>query len=452
MGAAGRDFHDFNTAYRNDPSVEVVAFTAATQIPGIAGRDYPRELAGPLYPNGIPIVAEVDLEQLLAEKSVDLVVFAYSDVTHEHVMHTASRALACGADFELLGPARTMLRSTKPVVATGATRTGAGKSQTTRYIAALLEQLGLRVVVVRHPMPYGDLLAQRVQRYATYADLDRYDTTIEEREEYEPHLDAGRVLYAGVDYEAILRQAEAEADVVIWEGGNNDFPFYRPDLFIVVADPLRAGHELHYHPGEANVRMADVVVINKVDSASAEQIAEVRADVAATNPRAQVLLARSALTLQGGDVAGKRVAVVEDGPTLTHGGMTFGAGVVAARRFGAAELVDPVPYAVGQLAETLHRYPALEHLIPAMGYGQGQMHELETTLNAMPADLVLSATPIDLTRVLKLAKPVVRVRYELEEMAGDATLPGQPAQPRLIDLLRGIVEQAHAGTTPAADR
>ena len=394
MGAAGRDFHDFNTAYRNDPSAEVVAFTAATQIPGIAGRDYPPQLAGPLYPKGIPIVAEADLERVIAEKKVDLVVFAYSDVTHEHVMHTASRALACGADFELLGPARTMLSSTKPVVATGATRTGAGKSQTTRYIAELLEKLGLRVVVVRHPMPYGDLVAQAVQRYATYADLDRYDTTIEEREEYEPHLDAGRVLYAGVDYEAILRQAEAEADVVLWEGGNNDFPFYRPDLFIVIADPLRAGHELHYHPGEMNIRMADVIVINKVDSARPEQIAEVQADVAALNPRAKVLLARSTLTLEGGDIKGKKVAVVEDGPTLTHGGMTFGAGVVAARRFDAGEMVDPVPYAVGELAATLHRYPALEHLIPAMGYGQGQMHELETTLNAMPADLVLSATPI----------------------------------------------------------
>ena len=336
MGAAGRDFHDFNTAYRNDPSVEVVAFTAATQIPGIAGRRYPVELAGPLYPDGIQIVAESELEHLLATERIDLVVFAYSDVAHEHVMHTASRALAGGADFELLGPARTMLPSTKPVVATGATRTGAGKSQTTRYIAELLEKQGLRVVVVRHPMPYGDLIAQRVQRYATYADLDRYETTIEEREEYEPHLDAGRVLYAGVDYEAILRQAEAEADVVMWDGGNNDFPFFKPDIFVVVADPLRAGHEMHFHPGETNIRMADVVVINKVDSASPEQIAEVRANVAAMNSRAQVILARSALTLVGGDIAGKSVAVVEDGPTLTHGGMTYGAGVVAARRFGAS--------------------------------------------------------------------------------------------------------------------
>ena len=444
MGAAGRDFHNFNVVYRGDPAFEVVAFTAATQIPGIAGRRYPTELAGPLYPDGIQIVAEADLERVLATERIDLVVFAYSDVAHEHVMHTASRALAGGADFELLGPARTQIASTKPVVATGATRTGAGKSQTTRYLAALLEKQGLKVVVVRHPMPYGDLVAQRVQRYATYADLDRHDTTIEEREEYEPHLDAGRVLYAGVDYEAILRQAEAEADVVLWDGGNNDFPFYRPDLFVVVADPLRAGHEMHYHPGETNIRLADIVVVNKVDSATPAQIAEVRANIAAMNPRARVILARSALALQGGEIAGKRVAVVEDGPTLTHGGMTYGAGIVAARRFRASEIVDPVPYATGQLAETLSRYPALEHLLPAMGYGQGQMHELESTLNAMPADLVLSATPIDLTRVLKLDKPVVRVRYELEELAGDAA---GHEQSNLTELLAPIVARARAGTT-----
>jgi predicted GTPase len=443
MGAAGRDFHDFNTVYRTDPNFEVVAFTAATQIPGIAGRRYPVELAGPLYPDGIQIVAESELERLLANEKIDLVVFAYSDVTHEHVMHTASRALAGGADFELLGPARTMLPSSKPVVATGATRTGAGKSQTTRYLAELLEKRGLKVVVARHPMPYGDLVAQRVQRYATYADLDRYETTIEEREEYEPHLDAGRVLYAGVDYEAILRQAEAEADVVLWDGGNNDFPFFKPDLFVVVADPLRAGHEMHYHPGEINIRMADVVVINKVDSATPEQIAEVRSNIAAMNSRARVVLARSALTLVGGEVAGKKVAVVEDGPTLTHGGMTYGAGVVAARRFGAAELVDPVPFATGELAATLAKYPNLEHLLPAMGYGQGQMHELESALNAMPADLVLSATPIDLTRVLKLKKPVVRVRYELEELAGEA---GGHDQSNLTQLLAPIVERARAGS------
>ena len=442
MGSAGRDFHDFNVVYRADPSYEVVAFTAAaSQIPGIADRSYPAELAGPLYPNGIPVVAESDLEKVIAEKKADLVVFAYSDVSHELVMHSASRAMACGADFELLGPASTMLKSTKPVLATGATRTGAGKSQTTRYLAALLEKQGLKVAVVRHPMPYGDLVAQRVQRYATYADLDRYETTIEEREEYEPHLDAGRVMFAGVDYEAILRAAEAEADVVIWEGGNNDFSFYVPDLYIVIADPLRAGHEMHYHPGETNIRMADVVVINKIDSATPAQIAEVRANIAAMNPRAKVVLARSALTLVGGDIKGKRVAVVEDGPTLTHGGMTFGAGIVAARRFGAGEIVDPKPYAVGELADTLRRYPALENLLPAMGYGQKQMSELETTLNAMPADVVLSATPIDVTRVLELSKPVVRVGYELEE-APDANA----GQPTLTDLLAPIVAKARAGS------
>jgi predicted GTPase len=442
MGSAGRDFHDFNVVYRADPSYEVVAFTAAaSQIPGIADRSYPAELAGPLYPKGIPVVAESDLESVIAEKKADLVVFAYSDVSHELVMHSASRAMACGADFELLGPASTMLKSTKPVLATGATRTGAGKSQTTRYLAALLEKQGLKVAVVRHPMPYGDLVAQRVQRYATYADLDRYETTIEEREEYEPHLDAGRVMFAGVDYEAILRAAEAEADVVIWEGGNNDFSFYVPDLYVVIADPLRAGHEMHYHPGETNIRMADVVVINKIDSATPAQIAEVRANIAAMNPRAKVVLARSALTLTGGDIKGKRVAVVEDGPTLTHGGMTFGAGIVAARRFGAGEIVDPKPYAVGELADTLRRYPALENLLPAMGYGQKQMSELETTLNAMPADVVLSATPIDVTRVLKLSKPVVRVGYELEE-APDANA----GQPTLTDLLAPIVAKARAGS------
>ncbi len=442
MGAAGRDFHDFNVVYRNDPDTEVVAFTA-TQIPGIAGRRYPSELAGSLYPTGIPIVPEDDLEALLARDRIDLVVFAYSDVAHETVMHAASRALAGGADFALLGPARTQLVSTKPVVATGATRTGAGKSQTTRYLARRLEEQGLKVVVIRHPMPYGDLVKQRVQRFATYEDLDRHETTIEEREEYEPHLDAGRVLYAGVDYEEILRAAEAEADVVLWDGGNNDFPFYRPDLFVVVADPLRAGHEVHYHPGETNLRMADAVVINKIDSATPDQVEAVRANVVRLNPDAVVIPGRSTLRLEGGDIAGKKVAVVEDGPTLTHGGMTFGAGVTAARRFGAAELVDPVPYAHGELARTLARYPDLQHLLPAMGYGAVQMHELEEALNTMPADLVLSATPIDLTRVLKLTKPVVRVRYELEEAVPEGSKT-------LEDLLAPIVERARAARAQTA--
>jgi predicted GTPase len=442
MGAAGRDFHDFNVVYRDDPTVEVVAFTA-TQIPGIADRRYPPELAGPLYPAGIPIVPEDDIDRIFATQKIDRVVFAYSDVTHEYVMHQASRALAGGANFVLLGPVRTMVASTKPVVATGATRTGAGKSQTTRYLAQLLEEQGLRVVVVRHPMPYGDLVKQRVQRFATYADLDRHETTIEEREEYEPHLDAGRVLFAGVDYEAILREAEKEADVVIWDGGNNDFPFYKPDLFVVVADPLRPGHEMHYHPGETNIRMADVVVVNKVDSATPEQVATVRDAIASLNPRAEVILARSALQLVGGEITGKRVAIVEDGPTLTHGGMTYGAGVVAARRFGAAELVDPRPYAKGNLARTLARYPDLENLLPAMGYGREQMDELEETLNAMPADLVLAANPIDLTRVLTLEKPIVRVRYELEELEPEADAPS------LGDLLAPIVARARAAGAAA---
>jgi predicted GTPase len=433
MGAAGRDFHDFNVVYRNDPDVEVVAFTA-TQIPGIANRFYPLDLAGPLYDEPIPIVAERELEKLIRDQRVDTVVFAYSDVTHETVMHAASRALAAGADFTLLGPRRTMLKSRRPVLAIGATRTGAGKSQTTRYLAALLAGQGITPVVIRHPMPYGDLAAQRVQRYETYDDLDRYETTIEEREEYEPHLDAGRVVYAGVDYEAILRQAEIEADVIVWDGGNNDFPFYRPDLFIVLADPLRPGDERRYHPGETNVRMADVVVINKVDSAEPAAIDAVRAAILELNPAAKILTARSELTLVGPPIEGKRVVVVEDGPTLTHGGMPYVAGIVAARRFGAARLVDPRPDAVGSIREVLHRYPALEPLVPAMGYGAAQIGELEATLNAVEADLVLSATPIDITRLLTLNKPITRVNYELAQVGG----------PSLSDVIEPIVRLARA--------
>ena len=425
MGAAGRDFHDFNVVYRDDPSVEVVAFTA-TQIPGIADRRYPAELAGERYPAGIPIRPESELEALIRDLAVDTVVFAYSDVSHEQVMHAASRAMAAGADFELLGPARTMIESSRPVVSVCAVRTGSGKSQTSRYVASLLEAQGLKVAVVRHPMPYGDLVAQRVQRYETYADLDRYQTTIEEREEYEPHLDAGRLVFAGVDYEQILRAAEAESDVVIWDGGNNDLPFYRPDVQIVVVDPLRPGHELRYHPGEANVRMADVIVINKVDSATPEALATVRAGIAELNPRATIVEARSSLALEGGDIHGRTVVVVEDGPTLTHGGMTYGAGIVAAKRFGAAEVVDPRPYATGELAATLAKYPALERLLPAMGYGDKQIHELEAALTAIPADVVLAATPIDLTRVLSVPKPIVRVRYELEPVVGTLEAPLAP--------------------------
>jgi predicted GTPase len=417
MGAAGRDFHNFNVVYRDDPAHRVVAFTA-TQIPGIAGRRYPPQLAGPLYPDGIPIVPESELGELVQRESIDEVVFAYSDVSHETVMHAGSRALAGGADFVLLGPNRTMLAAHRPIVAICAVRTGSGKSQTTRRVAEVVARAGLKVAVVRHPMPYGDLVAQRVQRFETQADLDTENATIEEREEYEPHIAAGRVVFAGVDYAAILAAVEEEADVVLWDGGNNDLPFYRPDLLIVVADPLRAGDELHYHPGEAVLRMADVVVINKVDSASAGQIAQVRADVARLNPEATILEARSAVRVDA-PIDGKRVVVVEDGPTLTHGGMTYGAGIVAARRFGA-EPVDPRPYAVGSIAEVLGRYPDLGPLVPAMGYGDEQTRELAATLDAVPADLVLAATPIDLTRVLSLNKPVVRVRYDLEEADPEA--------------------------------
>jgi len=417
MGAAGRDFHDFNVVYRADPAVEVVAFTA-TQIPGIDARRYPTALAGERYPEGIPIVPEADLERIVAEEQVDVVVFSYSDVSHETVMHAASRALASGAEFRLLGPAEMMLASSLPVVAVCAVRTGAGKSQTTRAVAALLAEAGQTPVVVRHPMPYGDLAAQRVQRFANRDDLARHQTTIEEREEYEPHLEAGRVVFAGVDYEAILREAEREADVILWDGGNNDLPFYRPDLHIVVADPLRAGDERRYHPGEANLRMADVVIVNKVDSADQASLEAVLASIAALNPAAEVLTARSDLTLEGPSVEGKRVVIVEDGPTLTHGGMTYGAGVVAARRFGAAELVDPEPVAVGSIKAVLSRYPDLEPLVPAMGYGETQMRELKETLQRVDADIVLVATPIDLGRLLELDKPVTRVRYELVQVSG----------------------------------
>jgi predicted GTPase len=430
MGAAGRDFHNFNVVYREDPAYQVVSFTA-TQIPGIAGRRYPRELAGPLYPEGIPIVPESELDALLAHEAIDEVVFAYSDVSHETVMHAASRSLAGGADFVLLGPSRTMLPSRRPVVAICAVRTGSGKSQTTRRVAEIMAEAGLRVAVVRHPMPYGDLVAQRVQRFETPADLDTANATIEEREEYEPHIAAGRVVFAGVDYASILAAAEDEADVVLWDGGNNDLPFYRPDLLIVVADPLRAGDEQHYHPGEAVLRMADLVLINKIDSASAGQLAQVRADIAWLNPTATVLEARSAVRVDS-PIEGARVVVVEDGPTLTHGGMTFGAGIVAARRFGG-DPVDPRPYAVGSIAQVLERYPELGPLVPAMGYGPEQTHELQATLDAVPADLVLAATPIDLMRVLTLNKPVVRVRYDLEE--SDPAAFAAPLQ-RIIDLAK----------------
>jgi len=421
LGAAGRDFHDFNTVFRDDPSHEVVAFTA-TQIPDIDGRRYPAELAGSLYPQGIPIVAESGLTELLERGDVDVVVFAYSDVRHERVMHLASQCIAAGADFRLHGARRTMVRSTKPVVAVTAVRTGVGKSQTTRYLARLLRDQGLRVVAVRHPMPYGDLAAQACQRFASYADLDRYECTIEEREEYEPHIDAGGVVYAGVDYERILREAEQEADVVLWDGGNNDLPFYVPDLHLVLADPLRPGDEAAYHPGEANVRMADVAVIAKCDSARAEDIAAVEASVRSLNPSATVLRADSPVTVDDtAAVQGRRVLVVEDGPTLTHGSMSYGAGVVGARAAGAAGIVDPSPYAVGSIAETYARYPNSRGILPAMGYGAAQVRDLEATIRAAvesgACDAVVSGTPIDLTRVLTVPVPLVRARYELREQA-----------------------------------
>jgi len=412
MGAAGRDFHVFNVVYRCDPHVEVVAFTAA-QIPGIAGRRYPTELAGERYPDGIPILPEEDLETLIRRERVDTVVFGYSDVSHETVMHAASRALALGADFALLGPDRTMLASRWPVIAVCATRTGAGKSQTSRRVAAIVGELGRRPVIVRHPMPYGDLVKQRVQRFAAYDDLARERVTIEEREEYEPHLDAGRTVFAGVDYADILRAAEEEGDVIIWDGGNNDLPFFRHDLLIAVTDPLRLGDETRYHPGEAVVRRADVVVINKVDSAGREAVEALRKAVAAVNPGALIVEAGSELHVEG-EIRGRRVVVVEDGPTLTHGGMRFGAGIVAARRCGAIP-VDPRPHAVGSIRDTLAKYPNLDALVPAMGYGPAQVADLAATLEGAPADLVLAATPIDLGRLLELSKPVVRVRYDLAE-------------------------------------
>lgn len=415
MGAAGRDFHNFNVYFRDNPAYQVVAFTA-TQIPNIEGRTYPASLAGEAYPEGIPIYPEEQLEQLILQHQIDQVIFAYSDVTHEYVMHRASRVLVAGADFRLMGTANTLLESVNPVVAVCAARTGSGKSQTSRRIAALLRELGHRVAVVRHPMPYGDLAANAVQRFADRSDLDRYECTIEEREEYEPHLALGAILYAGVDYGAILRQAEAETDVVLWDGGNNDLPFFKPDLHIVVVDPHRAGHELRYHPGEANVIAADVVIINKVDTAAPEDIETVRKNVAGLNPEAEVIEAASPITVEDpAAIKGKRVLVVEDGPTLTHGEMSFGAGWIAAKRHGAAEVVDPRPFAVGTIMETFEKYPNTGDVLPAMGYGDAQMRELEQTINDSDAELVLIGTPIDLAALLDLDKPAQRVRYELEE-------------------------------------
>jgi predicted GTPase len=415
LGAAGRDFHNFNVLFRGDPGYRVVAFTA-TQIPDIDGRRYPAVLAGEGYPDGIPIVDEAGLDRLVEEEQVDIAVFSYSDVRHEHVMHLASRCIAAGADFWLPGARSTMLRSTKPVIAVTAVRTGVGKSQTSRFLARLLTDLGHRVVSVRHPMPYGDLAAQACQRFADHADLDRYECTIEEREEYEPHIDAGLVVYAGVDYERILREAEQEADVILWDGGNNDLPFYESDLHITLVDPLRPGDEAAYHPGEANVRMADVVVVAKCDSAEPEAIAAVQESVRGLNPSARIVLADSPVTVDDPMlVSGRRVVVVEDGPTLTHGSMSFGAGVVGARAAGAAEIVDPTPYAVGSIADVYRAYPNARGVLPAMGYGPDQVRDLEATIAAVPCDAVVSGTPIDITRVLTPDKPVTRARYSLRE-------------------------------------
>lgn len=424
LGAAGRDFHNFNTVYRDNPAYKVVAFTA-TQIPDIAGRAYPAELAGKLYPAGIPILDEADLVEVIKREKPDVAVFSYSDVKHETVMHLASLCTAMGVDFELLGCDKTMIKSTKPVIAITAVRTGAGKSQTTRYISRILKELGKKVVAIRHPMPYGDLAKQACQRFAAYSDLDLHKCTIEEREEYEPHIDNGFVIYSGVDYEQIIRQAEKEADIILWDGGNNDTPFYACDLHICIADPLRSGHEMMYHPGEANFRRADVIVINKCDSAKEADIVAIEENAKKFNPKAVVIRANSPVTTEKPElVKGKKALVIEDGPTLTHGSMSMmGAGVVAAKAAGAASIVDPTPYAVASIAATYKKYPNAQGILPAMGYGDAQVKDLEKTIDATPCDIVVSGTPIDITRVLKVNKPMVRATYELAEVK-----PGQLAE------------------------
>ncbi|MCL4459483.1 MAG: cyclic 2,3-diphosphoglycerate synthase [Chloroflexi bacterium] len=426
MGAGGRDFHNFNVYFRDNNDYEVMAFTA-TQIPGIEGRTYPPELAGKYYPAGIPIYSEADLPRLLDEQSVDEVVFAYSDVSHQYVMHRASLVLAAGADFRLMGTRNTMLESTVPVVSVGAVRTGSGKSQTARRVTQILKEQGYRVVVMRHPMPYGDLRQQSCQRFATYADLERYECSIEEREEYEPHLEQGTVVYAGVDYREILRQAEAESGVIVWDGGNNDLPFIRPDIHIVVADPLRPGHEITYHPGEANLRLATVVVINKVDTASPESVAAVRESIHRANPAATIIEAASPVSVdRPQEIKRKRVLIVEDGPTLTHGEMSYGAGMVAAKKFGAREIIDPRSKAVGSIIEAFAAFPQIGPLLPAVGYSKEQIRDLEETINAIDCDVVIIATPVDLRRLIHLNKPMVRVRYELQELS----------HPNLADVLQ----------------
>ena len=421
MGAAGRDFHNFNTFFRDNENYEVLAFTA-TQIPDIHGRKYPPALSGRLYPEGIPIYDEADLADLIKKYGADEVIFAYSDASHDYVMNRASLVLAAGADFRLMGPKTTMLDANVPVISVCAVRTGVGKSQTTRKVAKIIQKMGKKLVVIRHPMPYGDLEKQVCQRFATYEDLDKHDCTIEEREEYEPHIEKGFVVYAGVDYQQILAAAEKEADVILWDGGNNDLPFYRPLLNIVLVDPHRPGHELRYHPGETNFRMADVMLINKIETSYPENIDKVRANIRQVNPKATVIEAASPIFIdQPGLLAGKRVLVVEDGPTLTHGNMAYGAGTIAANKYGAAELVDPRPYAVGSIVETFARYGHLSNVLPAMGYGKKQIAELEKTINRADVDAVVIGTPIDLRRLIKINKPAVRVRYELQEI-GEPTL------------------------------
>jgi len=415
MGAAGRDFHNFNVYFRNKPEYEVVAFTA-TQIPGIEGRTYPPTLSGPLYPNGIPILPEDDLPRIIKEKDIDLVVLAYSDLSNDNVMHKASLVLACGADFRLMGPKTTMVKSKLPVVSVCAVRTGAGKSTVSRAVSRTLKDMLGRVVVIRHPMPYGVLSDEVCERFATYDDLKKYECTIEEREEYEPYIDIGNIVYAGVDYEKILQEAEKEADVILWDGGNNDLPFYKPDLQIVVVDPFRPGDELGYYPGEANVRMADVVVINKVDTAPREGIQTVRKNVKMLRPDAKIVEAASEIRVEDSkQIRGKRVVAIEDGPTVTHGGMKEGVGAIAARKFGAKELINPRKYAVGSIKRTYEKYPHLGKVLPAMGYGAKQIKELEQTIDAVKCDLLVMGTPIDLRRVMTLSKPAVRVQYDIKE-------------------------------------
>ncbi len=431
MGAAGRDFHNFNTVFRDNRDYEVVAFTA-TQIPNIHGRKYPAKLAGKLYARGIPILPEDNLEKTIKKFKIDEVVFSYSDVSYQYVMGRCAVVTAAGADFKLLGKDSTTLRSKRPVIAVCAVRTGSGKSQTTRKLCQILKAKGKKVVAIRHPMPYGDLTKQICQRFATLADMDKHKCTIEEREEYEPHIRQGTVVYAGVDYGVILKEAEKEADVIVWDGGNNDLPFYRPDLHITVVDPHRPGDELCYFPGETNLLLSDVVLINKIDSADYQDVQQVRFNVRQTNPQAVLIEAASPITVDHPErIRGKKVLVVEDGPTVTHGGMTYGAGVIAAEKFGARELVDPRDWVRGEIRKAFEKYPEIGTLLPALGYGDKQVKDLQKTINAIPCDSVVIGTPIDLTRVLKINKPLVRVRYELDEIG----------KPDLAEVLEGFLKK-----------